>query len=296
MSPTPSDKFRPPASLDFAPDWRWQAIIKLSEEYNELPRSIRMEDPDISKGFHYHRQSQTAHTEANRLHLRFECPDTYEAFTIYSTPGAKSKWVLEALLLSGADLEEISNTFPISKQVALLYESLFYDIRHLLKYPLYILTNVLDPALLAFRDDCDLQWKMIAYLGGASRFLQFMNLSHEFKAEDWEWFCRLIRNSMMRNAFSASVQMRPSPLNEIDLQDLHMKFEQGMRLAGQTATNSPEEEWMGGIVASLGSMLGKDGGLVLEEIKKSGKIHEPKFAERMLTAVETYTQGESDGA
>lgn len=96
-------------------------------------------------------------------------PAMATALKIYAA-NSFTKWSTEALVLADIPSEDIASRFGCEAAVVETYEALYYDVRSRLNNRLFIIDELLSPAVIngMHGDDCDFVWKSLSYCRGAA--------------------------------------------------------------------------------------------------------------------------------
>ena len=107
-----------------SPCWRWERAgqPRLSLRY------VLEEDPDVSIIRQYQRTFAAAKTDPQRLAVDGRWPDLSDAHTIYRS-GSALRDELEARLLAGEPLPDISSKISLPVSVLEAYAGTFFDVR-----------------------------------------------------------------------------------------------------------------------------------------------------------------------
>lgn len=124
------------------PEWRWNRAHKLTHVVDRLSRGKASVDPFMARTLKFLRLARRG---AAKVAVRRD-PSLARAFLLWSDQEQKTRRsLIEAFLLSDAAHDWIAGTCKLSTEVVDAYAAVFYDIKQLLKFPLYIHGNVLPP-------------------------------------------------------------------------------------------------------------------------------------------------------
>lgn len=291
---------KPPASTKFDPAWRWTHVEKFSRA-GALPRSVGAADPLVREAYDYHRRWIAASQENDVTaleRLEADYPAISQAHTLFINVRNTARWTVEAFITGNATPAEVKAHYPIDERVVEVYEYLFYDVREYLVHPMFVMTQLVGP-LTAGRavGSTEQQWKLIAYLGGAKMLRCFMN-AEPFDSKDASIVQAMFRKQVAHNALQAAMfHSTPNKWNAIDLQDLHIRYEDGQRaseLLGSMAT--PMESHAQGVFAAVGCIM-RGGNLVLPDNipVTDAKFVEPRADELMQQQVQQYILEDTNG-
>lgn len=103
--------------------------------------------------------------------LQSQWPDIASAHRIYMQ-ASFARWAMEAMVLAEVSDVDIAADLGCDVLVVRAYEALFYDVRDRMKNRLFILDELMSPALMSgasgISHDYDFMWKGLAYMGGMS--------------------------------------------------------------------------------------------------------------------------------
>ena len=142
-------------------DWRW---IKARQMHtNGRKRGGRFTDVLVSKLIVY---LNDKYKGKDSEELASKHPYFYEVDSIYSDCDVE-RWMLEGLIISGEDQEDIASDFGLTKEIVQLYEALIFDVRNRLSQKMFIMGQVLNTATSGEFDDSDKDkwWKVLGYHG-----------------------------------------------------------------------------------------------------------------------------------
>lgn len=173
-----SDPLRPAA-------WRWLRAQHLADPEMSL-QPTAMDDTavrtatDFLKKFNAltdYRGSMIDYEEAV-IKLREEYPDLWIANEIYSDANFL-RWAIEAMVVGGLDAENIAKYTPCKTSVVEEFEKNFFDVRSRLKYPLFVVNELLSPAMAKGTSgkNYDYWWKSLALYHGTAVLAEWWKLA-----------------------------------------------------------------------------------------------------------------------
>lgn len=159
-------------SVNRRPDWKWQRAYRILHKGDMQPsrkldgvsgcmtiRTILQFMRSVPQVVNYH--------DSRVLFERF--PYLYQAYEIWTDRRAKSRWAMEANLLTRRDFHEIAVNLRVPIQVVEMYADVFFDVRKRLKNVGYIRDQVIQPACYSQHGEIrefDYLWKLYAYFYG----------------------------------------------------------------------------------------------------------------------------------
>lgn len=157
-----------PDNVRRVPDWRWQRAGEVVDSGGRIVR--RRDDALVREACKFRRLLARCQSDEDRLEALDACPELFEAWTIYDAgeDPIEHRWELEARLLSGQSLEDISLATGTPINVIRCYEQMFFDVLSRLKHASLIIHSVIGQSVqvgLAERD-YDVLWKLFGYFAG----------------------------------------------------------------------------------------------------------------------------------
>lgn len=158
---------------DQAPAWRWDLAVAYSDEFRTPTRSS---DPEVRAAWKFLAKWRECTSKVDKFNLRTIFPDLMPAYLMYVNP-LSAKWLLEAGLLSGASVEDLSKFTGCPQPVIRKYGQLFYDIEEKRSARGYVISRVLMPAIQRGVDsrDYDFFMKSLAYFAGWKILVAFLS-------------------------------------------------------------------------------------------------------------------------
>jgi hypothetical protein len=210
MRPTPKlikSLMQPPChGTRFEPDWRWNRAVALSNRFEKIPDLVDRADPVIATAGRFH-----AEHLRNRPTPTFTCPPVGEiqrAYAIWSFPELhETRWTLEAFLLSDAPSELIAKHCDRTVEVIRLYEALFYDIRELLKYRLWLQQLVLEPLFPLVGTRREARLKVLAWICGVDMLIRALQPKPRYTSEQKAKLNVMVRKALFLN-LSSTIRAR----------------------------------------------------------------------------------------
>lgn len=288
------ETFRPSlVSDDFKPFWLWDLALKVSK-LRPIPSWVKRVDPYFSRILKFIKKLNEASFDGfDSVFLRNEFKDLYEAHSIYKNVTISSpRWLLEAFLISNASFDRIAQLMPIDLEVIEVYAKVFYDVKAALPYRIFVFNALLGPAIRNCpANDPDLSWKLFAYMGGTEVFIRFVDHSGTFDQSQWDLMRNILRDRVLKNAITAALTVKPDQYNAIDLQRLHVEFEESLEnaQANKDAKNQIEggiEGYMKGLLTSIGGIMSNK--LTLDHIKVEGRHQESNEIEELEGRLNSY--------
>lgn len=280
-------------SDDYKPFWLWDLALKVSQ-LKPTPGWVRKVDPFFRYLLKFIRRLNDAVFDGfDSIYLRNEFHELYEAHSIYKNVSVNSvRWLLEALLISNASFERIAELIPINKEVIEIYAKLFYDVKEALPYRVFVFNAILGPAIRNCpANDPDLAWKLFAFMGGTEVFVKFVDHSGKFDAEQWDLLRNILRDRVLKNAITAALTVKADQYNAIDLQRLHVEFEESLEKAKansevQNKIEGNIEGYMKGLLTSISGIMSNR--LTLESTEVNGRYQEPNEVQELEVRLQNY--------
>lgn len=112
-----------------------------------------------------YREAETAYAKAA---LADKYPDMFWAHHIFLQDAHPTKYAIEAYLLARETNAQVGFRCNADPSIVRAYEAVFFNIRHKLRHPAYVINVVLGSAVHRGITDrqYDLMWKLYAYMGG----------------------------------------------------------------------------------------------------------------------------------
>lgn len=268
----------PPIGSRYFPSWRWTAITELVDgNPTEYPRIARHADDWIRRGYQFRLAQLAAETPAEHYKVGLLYPDLAEAHALVTDRLIiRDRWAMEALIMTGESSDVIASHIGQSVDVINAFEAVFFDVRRILPYKVFVLNRLAAPAMDSRAiDDPDSMFKLIGYLGGLSLFMKFLDTFNSLSPEEWERVNLAIRQRVAKNALMAAVATTPNRYNAVELQTLHREFQDSVvKNRELTATDGGTETWVRSVLAAANAMLGDS--LTLESSPGPGRYVEPR--------------------
>ncbi len=145
-------------------DWRWQRALQLLAPKT---RRRRWDDGGVVRAGSFCKVLARVHGDSRHPRLVRGHPEVLGAYNLrQGNPHDSSE--IEARLLAGQSDEEIGDRIGVPPAVIDLYEQLFYEVRHRLGCPDWIMATAIGPRLYEGFDsgDHEVIGKLLAYLRG----------------------------------------------------------------------------------------------------------------------------------
>jgi hypothetical protein len=141
-----------------------------------------------------------------RLELAY--PEFHEAHRLHEESPAH-RWTFEASVLADAPREELAKSMLAAPGVLEIYEKIFFDVRPYLANRMYIINNVLQPAIRRGMHvmDSDFTWKVLAYMGGWEMVSTMWEIDG-MSATAEDFFRRTHRQRVIRDSWLAAHSSR----------------------------------------------------------------------------------------
>lgn len=147
-------------------DWRWQRAGELIDSGTPVRRD--RDNDGIREIQRFRVAAERARTPQHHAALSELYPALYEAWALYTSNSRRTRWELEARLLSGESKESIARKLATSGDVVTAYEQYFFNVYDRLDAPSYIVHHVLKKSVQAGLAEraYDILWKMYGYWSG----------------------------------------------------------------------------------------------------------------------------------
>ena len=127
-------------------DWRWRRIRSLVDEEQCPQRNL--DDRFIFRGHRFLRELQATTSESDRYRLARRFPNVSKAFSLFMDKGQRKQFTEALSLCTDLTLEEEAHYFKVPDLRVLMYEKLFFDVRDHVGYTGYLITKILQPAVI----------------------------------------------------------------------------------------------------------------------------------------------------
>jgi hypothetical protein len=200
--------------LNQSPRWRWLRAKELVDK--KLPPRRSRDDKFVTRAWRYLRRYRRDDPRVEEQ-LATEYPDLHQARLLFEDV-AGSRWVFEAGVMAGQDLEFLAEYLHAEIDVLSTYEKMFFDVRDALPHKGCITANVLLPAFTAGMraNDPDFMWKLVAYEGGWEAAKSIWEIG-EVSPVAMDFIVRTFREQVMKVARNAAFFVQPNNFNSVDL-------------------------------------------------------------------------------
>ena len=157
-------------SWNRSPKWKWQRVLKIIN--NEEPDTTIEFDSEngyiwIKRAKEFKLSYDRDSNPLNNPELITKYGDIYTAYQIYTDDSTYYKSELEAMVLAGAETEEIATESGVSDKCIKAYEELFYDVREKLTQEAYVIHQLIGIELQDLKSvNRDTIWKVFGYYYG----------------------------------------------------------------------------------------------------------------------------------
>lgn len=200
------------------PPWRWQLakIIGGAPSLNVGPISTDKYCSDAA--FYLHAKTRKGESDIN---LFTKYPDIYTAHSIYTHSAPMGiRWQLEAMLLTGATVDEIAAKIPgLTGKVVTTFSKLYFDVLDYLNNDVIVSSAVIAASQFGPPDDrhWDYLWKKYAISFGFEQLCQFMGPKATFKNEsDINWMRGLHERNIVEQITLLTANLRRGHLQNIN--------------------------------------------------------------------------------
>jgi hypothetical protein len=193
-------------------------------------------------------QSQTERALENLLEAY---PGLAQAHSIRNDDRYKTRWVLEARLLTGEPVERISARTCISTETIRWYEKCFFNVADRLEAPDWVCNNVIGAAIqrgLSDRD-YDVLWKIFGYSGGPLVLDAAITTIGNPVAD--RWFHADAMSTLARKA-AISARTMPVAFNHAALMEAHARFREIAKAEGAGASQAGLQEQVRALMDHVG--------------------------------------------
>lgn len=223
------------------PDRLWL----LAGEYagrKRVPQRILQKHPNVRWARRLYKPWLTSrHSPRALKRLKKAQPDFVAAVSIYECAD-DSRWLIEALIFADMPAEKIARHLGIDPEVISTFEKLFFDMRPLLRYDVFVVATFLQPQAGRLPINSGWLWKLLAFHGGAELLLNFLDPNGLFTPKDWAMLRRIIRNKMMFNALESVTSVKPDQKNAIALQRFYLQQEKQHGRANGPVVDAAKQE------------------------------------------------------
>ena len=146
--------------------WRWELAGQLVDEYLRTPNF--REHAVLAQAVRFRRALGHSKTPRQLARLARQYPALTVAHSLHFGDDNQGRWRLEAQVLSGRPVDEVSERCNLPPEVVAIYEALFFDVADRLRARDYIQLRAIgmqgfEPE---FRPDLAMLAKALAYAGG----------------------------------------------------------------------------------------------------------------------------------
>lgn len=215
-------------------DWRWKRAQLIA--HKDKPSYAAFDDEHVKRAVKYlrARNQLDAQIRAGRIsdpdaaaYARLGAwGDIRSADNIW-TSSKFMRWAIEALVLTGMSCAEMAAAIGCSTDVVEAFETYFYDVRSRHGTQLYILNELLSPALTtgATVQDCDFYWKGLAYWCGADVLKSYWTYN-KLPDETRKKLIELFESSKEKTTVRASMARVVNQFNAHDIIDEYLTDKQ----------------------------------------------------------------------
>lgn len=183
------------------PSWRWLVILEYLADLNSHFELIK-NDPFLTQGISFYK-SRKLNRKSPEFYLK-NYLDITRAFQIYAHNKPNGwRWVIEALLLTGASPEDISKSLKlpteITPEIIKCYSKLFFDVTDYLVSEPAVTANILGVSPSVPVDFCnfDYVWKRFAYTFGVDPFIGYFGSKKRVRIPEYDdWVRDLAKDTM----------------------------------------------------------------------------------------------------
>lgn len=222
------------------PDRLWL----LAGEYagrKRVPQRILQKHPNVRWARRFHKPWLTSrHSPRALKRLKKAQPDFVAAVSIYEC--ADDSRLIEALIFADMPADKIARHVETDPEVISTFEKLFFDVRPLLKYDVFVVATFLQPESGRLPINSGWLWKLLAFHGGAELLLNFLDPNGQFTPQDWGMLRRIIRNKMMFNELESATSVKPDQKNAVALQRFFAQQEKQLRGANASVVDVAKQE------------------------------------------------------
>jgi len=197
------------------PSWRYNWAVYCAAA-PQLPTGMWRKDRLLLDAALFLRDKSDKHVDPYDYISKYRL--IYEAYLIYthSNPMGGYRWIIEAMLTTGASDIDIAEQFPVDSgdgpEVIAIYRKLFYDIGPYLENDMAFMGNVLSTALSNQVDpfDCDYSWKVFAKnhtLPEVVDFFKFLS-GGKLPKDKRKWFQEIVADRAAYHAYALSNNLR----------------------------------------------------------------------------------------
>ena len=223
------------------PDRLWL----LAETYagrKRVPQRVLQKHPNVRWARRLHKPWLTSrHSPRALKRLTKAQPHFVAAVSMYERAD-DSRWLIEAFIFANMPAEKIARHLKTNPEVISTFEKLFFDVRPLLKYDVFVVATFLQPESGRLPISSGWLWKLLAFHGGAELLLSFLDPNGQFTPQDWVMLRRIIRNKMMFNALESATSVRPDQKNAVALQRFFAQQEKQRRRAKGTDVDETKRQ------------------------------------------------------
>lgn len=189
-------------------DWRWQraVVLKTKEEPD-----LSYEDTLTKRAIKYLKAKADGKSDG---YLAKKWPIVYEVDLIYSEAG-EHRWLLEAMLMSGQTVKQVSSFFGYTNiKVVDYYSKLRFDVVKRLGVDGFIATKVIDSVTYGSIPPAQEKiWKALAWTGYKAKMSNKLLLGqlfiHNMSQEVRQWYDQFIKDQFHRKATNTMFRCDP---------------------------------------------------------------------------------------
>jgi hypothetical protein len=192
------------------PAWRWVTILDYVINWKKPLRRVLV-DEYLYVGTKFARHLKNLDRNCGAIRSAF--PPIEEAYRYFTRSDAYSyRWILEALILSGLDDEEISEHLEMEfgSDTVKAYKKLFFDVEDYLENNLLLEANLFSACMSSATDfnDYDFAWKLVAHARGSDAALAVMSPAGTNSDDVSDWIKDKIRSKLLTKSLQVVANTR----------------------------------------------------------------------------------------
>lgn len=200
------------------PTWRWDRASTLFSDGANLSR--RKDDAWTGRAYRFIAAQAATENDHDTMNLINRYPHIFVAHSVYTAHSEAELMLrneIEARLLSGQDIDEISVRSNMSRDAVIAFEKLFFNVSDRLHNRSYIVHQVIGPDVqqgLSIREPATM-WKLFGYFCGplAVDLMvdPFLDPERPLRRSSLKTFCAtMLKQTLTKKAFLASQTLRAS--------------------------------------------------------------------------------------